>query len=641
MSWKTRATPVTEQPSSWKDRASVVESEKSDLMSDLSDLSRGAGQGLTLGASDEIVGAVQAAGDLITGNSDLDNLTESYRKYQQIQQQKNDEAQARSPYLYGGGELGGAIIPGLATAGAGAAATGASLGTRALLAARAGLAPGAVAAVAGSKKNIEDVGLEEKLKEAAEGAALGGLGGAAFSSLGSGAGKLGKMLKSTEKGQKIAESAILGTEGKLLSNLKDRQAITQDIINTAQDLSDNVINKLNENYSKKTELLRSSDKQIDFKTILNDALEMVDDQVKKFKLKPEEANALKEQINKNIYEKAPAEIKQQIQQSVSQKLIKLPSGEIIEGLPQTKFKGKNMSMDELTSNLEEGLPENMNPLSSEIGPRGIKTTTGLDIQKSVPGVERPPLGMEDAGNFVRSLQEAAFERKAVNPSEASILRQIAGRASDEIEKAIPEIKPLNKQSSSALEFFEQAGGPETLRNLPDGQKKVVSDQLIRTIENAFDTDDAVKLKNLQTQEGLLKSVFGEDTTKQIMDKIKKQSLRSKVLDETAYSKLKEGKMNTVSKLIGSAPEQLVNKAAYLGQTKPVRAAASLGQKLTDLPFDGVEAVAKQIENIPGLQSASIALRKGIANKDRAAVNAGMFLLLQNPEGRRLVTPTEE
>lgn len=153
MGWKDRATPVTKggwrdratpvEQGSWRDRAAPVEGGASKQPYNISNewspqqpggpsggesFIRGGGQGLTFGLQDEIYGRYrQLHGD-------------DYETVRDEQRAANAAAQEESPWLYGGGEIGGAIatslIPGsmalkgmhrLNTAGKFARATG--LGT--------------------------------------------------------------------------------------------------------------------------------------------------------------------------------------------------------------------------------------------------------------------------------------------------------------------------------------------------------------------------------------------------------------------------------------------------------------------------------------------------------------------------------
>lgn len=73
------------------------------------DLARGAGQGLTLGLSDELVGGAQAISDL---PSNKDEFIKKYEAYRDAQRQANEQAAQRSPVAYNIGEFaGGAALP--------------------------------------------------------------------------------------------------------------------------------------------------------------------------------------------------------------------------------------------------------------------------------------------------------------------------------------------------------------------------------------------------------------------------------------------------------------------------------------------------------------------------------------------------
>lgn len=70
---------------------------------------RGAGQGLSLGFGDEIVGGVKAAGSKLTGNGK--SLEDLYTQYRDIERQRNEAASKNYPKTYMGTEIAGGIAP--------------------------------------------------------------------------------------------------------------------------------------------------------------------------------------------------------------------------------------------------------------------------------------------------------------------------------------------------------------------------------------------------------------------------------------------------------------------------------------------------------------------------------------------------
>lgn len=196
--------------------------EDNSLLASAGDTARGVVQGGTLGFSDEAYGAIGATGDklagLVSGEQQPD-WTELYRQYQQAEQGRNKLSQERSPWLYGGGELAGAVGAGLLTAGAGTVApavTGAagevytglraanliggagavakSLGTTALK----GAVAGGVQAAGTSEGNLDNIESRAKLTDNInKGTAFGGAFGAAIPIAGAAASKVGDSLKNS------------------------------------------------------------------------------------------------------------------------------------------------------------------------------------------------------------------------------------------------------------------------------------------------------------------------------------------------------------------------------------------------------------------------------------------------------------
>lgn len=135
--------------------------QSSTLGQDISDFGRGIGQGATFGFSDEIAGAIQAGVGKLQGEEG--DLAELYRRYQQAQEAKELEAQERSPWLYGAGELAGGVATSIGTGG---------LGTTGLVA-KGATKLGMEASKQGLKEILKAGGKKALAKEIAKRSAIG------------------------------------------------------------------------------------------------------------------------------------------------------------------------------------------------------------------------------------------------------------------------------------------------------------------------------------------------------------------------------------------------------------------------------------------------------------------------------------
>lgn len=135
---------------------------------------RGAAQSASLGFADELAGLVGGAKALFTPGQ---SVAEGYRKERDESRALYKAAEEANPKAYLGGELAGglatAAIPGLG------AAKAASLGAKALQAAKIGATLGGVSALGGSEADVTKGQVGQALQETALGAGLGGVVGAA------------------------------------------------------------------------------------------------------------------------------------------------------------------------------------------------------------------------------------------------------------------------------------------------------------------------------------------------------------------------------------------------------------------------------------------------------------------------------
>lgn len=90
--------------------------------SNTEDFLRGVGQGATFGLSDELAGAL---GNVSGAGKDIANIfgadindedVQEYERIRDLQRRYNEASKARSPWLYGAGELGGGLATSIATA---------------------------------------------------------------------------------------------------------------------------------------------------------------------------------------------------------------------------------------------------------------------------------------------------------------------------------------------------------------------------------------------------------------------------------------------------------------------------------------------------------------------------------------------
>lgn len=126
--WRSRAKPVTKKVAEPRDYAQI--STKDSALA-------GAAQGGLFGFADEAMGAIKTAGDVLSGHTDLDGLSDQYAKRRDSYRKYFDESEAQNPKAHLGGELAGgtatAFIPGAGLA------KGSKIASMALPSAAAGL----------------------------------------------------------------------------------------------------------------------------------------------------------------------------------------------------------------------------------------------------------------------------------------------------------------------------------------------------------------------------------------------------------------------------------------------------------------------------------------------------------------------
>ena len=144
-------------------------------------LVRGGLQGVTFGTADEIGGALNA---LFSSRGEGETAMDHYRRERDKIRTANKASQGAHPLLYGAGEIGGGILPALATGGASVAAEGAaaipeavSVGKAAWTAAKAGAGYGALSGLGTSNADLTKGDVANAAYDTIHGAIAGGITG--------------------------------------------------------------------------------------------------------------------------------------------------------------------------------------------------------------------------------------------------------------------------------------------------------------------------------------------------------------------------------------------------------------------------------------------------------------------------------
>lgn len=244
------------------DLTQVAEEKEPGVFDTISDAATGLAQGLTFGLSDEAVAAAKAAYGKATGEKN--DLVELYEKYKKIEQQKIKEAEERSPWATGMGEVVGGAIPAVAsylltpaTGGAAAPAAVATTARTAGLLSRLGTAAktGAkIGAVTGLGKSEASLLEEDGAGKVAKDVLGGAIGGAVLAPVAEeglrAAGKGVKYLAEGDLGKRLALITERAEKGLPGFGERTKEAIATEVSDSVNNLAKSVnstLDKLGEN----------------------------------------------------------------------------------------------------------------------------------------------------------------------------------------------------------------------------------------------------------------------------------------------------------------------------------------------------------------------------------------------------------
>lgn len=573
----------------------IVDSAKS-LGQDAADTARGVEQGVTFGAAPIIHGATEATYDklksLIDGGQGKDWL-DAYRQHQQESSKNFKDAEERSPWLYGAGEVGGAVGTGLLTGGVGAG--GAAIAKQGLAktlgkAALKGAGVGAVSGALSSEGNLDDEKGRNKMLADAVG---GGLAGGVFAPgmevtgkvLGKGFAKTGKYLG--DKASELAEdnpllrqmkrSRDLGKAGFALNSSQGSRTtqghIQDDAIKGFTDQFLNARNVLGKDVSDPLAAATASGAMTHLGTDASDAM-------------------LKIQAAYNVGHIGDMENAEKI----IPVLKNLADGDNGKFTPQA---------------LEEYLPT---------------------IQTLIDKTEDP------------ALKSPLIELK-------NKAKQQVGAAAPGVDAAKKTYENFN--TNTAERFTNKSTGSSWLGDSPDPEGKLGTgiEGFLNSAQNPGASspqklsklDDVVKhLESMEAAQPGFLAKIGIDP-KTLNNEMTEASDHFAMSRAVLGADPKSDPTSSIWTMLGGAATgrgQLIHKANLLGRIEksvsesPV---ADFSRQLYNWPSEKLTSVANTMKSTPGLERIGSALERGISEKNESLKNAALFTIMQNPKARLLIS----
>lgn len=143
------------------------------------DTALGATQGATFGLADELEGGLKTGGQVLTGSvpTKLEDIVNAYRQNRDKAREAYKAAEERSPTASTVGNIAGAIIPSVLTAGAAAPEAGAGLAARLGTAIKVGTGAGALGGLGNSEADLTKGQVGQAAIDTTIGGATGAVGG--------------------------------------------------------------------------------------------------------------------------------------------------------------------------------------------------------------------------------------------------------------------------------------------------------------------------------------------------------------------------------------------------------------------------------------------------------------------------------
>ena len=574
--------------------SSPIEKEvNSDTPDALSSLGRGLGQGLTFGLQDEAAGALDSLGQL----GDWEKMKQAYLASRDDSRAKNEAAEKAHEYIYGAGNIAGAVGGALAGGAlglgvkAGGALLPAGVGTIGELAANAGLQG---AAQGYGSSNADSV--TEDLSNAAK----GGLAGAAIGGLLGGAGKA------------ITSPELKKGVGKLLGK--------------ASGVSDDALEGLYNN----PDMLKNS------KTL--------DELVAEYKKLGLGLNQERTAASKNALSKLTDEGLHAVDE-ITPKLnetIKTVDGSPIgvkEIAKTGQGSGVNKEVDDIIRQLEEGYGKKGILTDAQMGEevRSLQNQ-GWDAGRAQE-TNKALASQRTSGvlNEILKKQNPAYGQAMEPVSELSQIlskleNTIGDYSSEESNKIISALKrAMNKTDVTPDELKAlQALDSKVGSNLAEGVKET---RLANEFDPKFHLGEGSSLKHGLLQAGLRKA--GRFGAEKLITSAKESATNPGVLSkalrsDSLYQGLGRASSSDIVDDQAKSPKEVINNIEKNNEP------ATLSRNLSDYSDDELTQVANNVLASDPTNAAAKQLVTSLQNQDRSKKNAALFSMMQNPKTRELL-----
>lgn len=587
---------------------------------DVNDTALGAINGAAMGLPDEFEGGLRAGVDAIQNGTSINPLNpefiKKYRAYQEQANKKYEQAEERSPWLYGGG----GIIGGVATSPFIGAAGLASTGGRAAI--KAGFA---ASKMAGTKALAKEIG-----KDIMVGAPLGAVYGFGESD--------GKMETEEGRDQLTYDSLLGGATGSivgggvsLLSNGAPVAAsyVAQGLKNKVDKMDGPLSRIIKKAYNKGEEGVNLSDHttQTDvfqqsnkYSTELLGDLEKADDMFGKL-------------VGKSVDEADAAGVKINVDESLNQAADKIDkfvnSSRNVELDTKTRdIIGRILTLNSKISPSEaQYLRKQFGVLSEKYAGRQDVHVPVLDAFQTIQSglktsMDNQVSGYKEAAknfeNYRRTILEQILAGKN-DPQRKNLMYGALNNAEDKLQNRIE--KMVQGSATDGGSYRDERVGfkvlQEKLRELQKTNPEAftamgkTAEDIISGFRDAADTEHMIQtIVKTNPHEGL------------------ETAARKGV---TGLSGTGKATMVGVANKIGLHGDKVgpaIFKYSGLGLTK---------KALFDLPLESVGAMANHLaeHNSPAIKNLGAALQKAVQNKDAIGKNAVLFSIMQNPNTRKM------
>lgn len=303
----------------------------------------------------------------------------------------------------------------------------------------------------------------------------------------------------------------------------------------------------------------------------------------------------------------------------------------------TALKENSNKLSPLLKDAQSKLDPNMEQIVNQVGPIATKTSKVMqDIFDGVPQSSQKNLIVKKLGT-----QYSQYEQKlAAADGNLEALNQVKRELQTAAQNLSPQIYN-NGTAKAEADLYKRLGGVvrQHIEDLASAADPGMGDQIHQVNKTIGNLSSMVPALQKTTRGGLPTNMkdLGQALTGPVEGFVAKGLNTASKVVQTPIGEIAQKTIPAVAKTAVNNPwDSIKNNTSET----PAQNSTKIAGFLYNATSDSLKNVASKLSKAPGMEHVAKSLEKSIMDNDIDAKNRAIFVIMQNPSSRKLVTPGE-